>query len=251
MDFSKVHCYDDNQHHEYYIVDEYGNALVQNYVADAWYYYTGVDAYMVYSFGDSVYVGTQTGKILLLDDTAMGDDGESSISCTGATVNKITWETKITESGEYEFVYDGEHWYLGLLRVELQDYGITYTGVPDVGDKITVVYFATVPIDCQWESGSMDFGAAYMRKYSALMWVGLKSEANNAVNVTVRTDRSTENTEVTVDLDHENELPKVKRCKVKVKKFVYYKLMFSSKSDDTTATVVDTEIKVRYTSQAK
>lgn len=251
MDFSKVHCYDDNYRYEYYIVDEYGNALVYNYRADAWYYYTGVDAYMVYSIASNVYIGTQSGKILLLDDTAMGDDGESSISCTGATVNKITWETKITESGEYEFVYDGEHWYLGLLRVELQDYGITYTGVPDEGDKITVVYLATVPIDCKWESGSMDFGAGYMRKYSALTWVGVKSDPNNSVNVTVQTDRSTENTVVEVDPEFENNMPKVKRCKVKVKKFVYYKLKFLSNTDDTTSTVVDTEIKVRYTSQAK
>jgi hypothetical protein len=183
MDFTKVHCYDDNHHMEYYIVDDDGNALVHNYMVDAWYYYTGVDARLVLEVNGNVYIGTKSGKVLLLDEEAFSDEGEE--------------------------------------------------------------------IDCKWESGSLDFGAGYMRKYSALMWVGVKSEPNNAVMVTAKTDRSIQNTEVIVDPDYENDLPKVKRCKVKVKKFVYYKLLFSSKSDDTTCTVVDTEIKVRYASQAK
>lgn len=183
IDFSKAHCYDDNYHQEYYIIDKDGNALVHNYKADAWYYYTGVDARMVLEINGELYIGTKSGKILLLDETKYSDDG--------------------------------------------------------------------APIMCEWASGVMDFGGSYMRKYSAQIWVAMKSEANNSANVTVQTDRSTENAEVSVDPEYENDIPKTKRCKVKVKKFVFYRLLFSSKSFDTTATIVDTEIKVRYTSQAK
>lgn len=251
MDFSKVHCYDDNFNQEYYIVDENGNMLIHNYFVDAWYWYTGILARMVYSIGYDVLIGTQDGKILNLTADALGDYGESSISCTGATVNKATWETMMSESGTYVFVYDGEHWYLGLLRVELEDYGITYTGTPEEGDKITVNYLASVPIECWWESGSMDFGASYMRKYSALVWVGVKAEEGTHIEITAGTDKSLDNTIVEVGYGEDSYLPRVKRCKIKTKKFVYYKLTFHTNTDNTKATVVDTEIKVRYTSQAK
>ena len=97
----------------------------------------------------------------------------------------------------------------------------------------------------------MDFGASYMRKYSALMWVGIKAENHSGVTVTVKTDRSEENTEVDVEPEYEFDMPKVTRVKVKVKKFVFYKLILKSNTANTKVTVVDAEIKVRYTAQAK
>lgn len=251
MDFSKVHCWDDNHHQEYYIIDKDGNALVHNYKADAWYYYSGVDAYIVYNIADDVYIGTKSGNVLLLDDTAMGDYGDSTVYSAMAAVDKAVWETKITASGTYDFVYDGEDWYLGLLEVDPEDYGISFTWTPQEGSAISVIYWKTVPIECSWESGSMDFGAAYMRKFSSLMWVAVKADEHNSVNVTVKTDRSTINNVVTVEPEFINDMPKVKRCKIKVKKLVYYKLIFFSRSDNTRSTIVDTEIKVRYNSQAK
>lgn len=183
MDIKNCHCYDDNLNTEYYIIDDKGNCLVHNYTADAWYYYTGLNARVGMAVDGKMYFGTTDGKIILLDANKMSDQGK--------------------------------------------------------------------PIECRWESGSMDFGASYMRKYSALMWVGIKAESHNAVTVTVKTDRSEENTEVEVDPDYEFDMPKVTRTKVKVKKFVFYKLIFKSNSANTRCTVVDTEIKVRYTAQAK
>ncbi len=47
-------------------------------------------------------------------------------------------------------------------------------------------------ISCYWESGSMDFGLDFKRKYSACLWVGLKPEAYGAVTVTVQTDRQSD-----------------------------------------------------------
>ena len=183
MDFSKVHCYDDNLNTEYYIIDGDGNCLVHNYTVDAWYYYTGLKARLMMNVGEDLYIGTTDGKVILLDQKKMADQGQT--------------------------------------------------------------------IDCYWESGAMDFGASYMRKYSALMWVGVKAEDNSAVTVTVKTDRSEENTEVEVEPDFDLDMPKITRTKVKVKKFVYYKLIFKTISAGTRCTVVDTEIKVRYTAQAK
>lgn len=183
MDFSKVHCYDDNLNTEYYIVDDDGNALVHNYFCDAWYYYTGVDARVLLAVDGKLYIGTKTGKILLLDEEATSDNGN--------------------------------------------------------------------PIECYWESGSMDFGASNMRKYSSTLWVGIKSEPKNAVDVTVITDRSQENTVADIDPDYEFDIPQISKVKVKVKKFVYYKLIFKTDKPNSKVTVVDTVIRVRYTSQAK
>ena len=183
MDFQSCHCFDDNLNTEYYIIDGDGNCLVHNYTADAWYTYTGLNARVCMAVDGKMYFGTNDGKIILLDEKKMADQGK--------------------------------------------------------------------PINCVWESGSMDFGAAYMRKYSALMWVGIKDENHSGVTVTVKTDRSEENTEVDVEPEYEFDMPKVTRVKVKVKKFVFYKLILKSNTANTKVTVVDAEIKVRYTAQAK
>ena len=254
MDFSKVHCYDDNHHQEYYIVDDDGNALVHNYVADAWYYYTGVDARILLEVQGDLYIGTKTGKILLLDEAAMGDwiqDTVTASSILDVTVDSETFIEEVGDYGTYVFTYDGEDWTYDDEVVDLADYGISVFEVPRAEDTISALYTNQKAIDCKWDSGSMDFGASNMRKYSALMWVGLKSEPDNEVDVTVQTDRSTENTVISADPPYNSDIPRVTRCKVKVKKFVYYKLQFLSNTDNTRVTVVDTDIKVRPTSQAK
>lgn len=108
-----------------------------------------------------------------------------------------------------------------------------------------------VPIDCYWESGSMDLGASNMRKYISQLWISIKPEEHNKITVTSKTERSIENTEVEVEPDYENFMPRTTRCKIKTKKFVFYKLCFVSNDAQSSATVVDAEIKVRYTAQAK
>ena len=150
---------------------------------------------------------------------------------------------------------DAWYYYTGLkARIIVSIDGVPYIGTTD--GKILMMDWSKFSdqgkaIECYWESGSLDFGASHMRKYSALMWVGLKAEQHNKITVTAKTERSVENTEIEVEPDYENYLPRITRCKVKVKKFVYYKLCFMSNDSSTTATVVDTEIKVRYTAQAK
>ena len=155
----------------------------------------------------------------------------------------------------HNYTVDAWYYYTGLKARLMMNVGEDlYIGTTD--GKIILLDKKKMadqgqPIDCYWESGAMDFGASYMRKYSALMWVGVKAENNSAVTVTVKTDRSEENTEVDVEPDFDFDMPKITRTKVKVKKFVFYKLIFKTNSAGTRCTVVDTEIKVRYTAQAK
>lgn len=59
-------------------------------------------------------------------------------SMTDLAVNVVTFQTKITSSGTYIFVYENNNWYLGNLSVDLADYGISYTGTPENLDELQV-----------------------------------------------------------------------------------------------------------------
>ena len=53
-------------------------------------------------------------------------------------VNVVTFQTQITSSGTYIFVYENNNWYLGNLSVDLSNYGISYTGTPENLDELQV-----------------------------------------------------------------------------------------------------------------
>jgi len=124
-----------------------------------------------------------------------------------------------------------------------------------------------------WESGSLSFGADWLKKYSPCLWVGIKPESSGFVRVTVQTDRQTDYPDARVlsdfsggvtggffsffDLDFSrlsfnvNDKPQMHRLKLRVKKFTFYKLIFSSDSNNTTATVTGADIRVRYTNAVR
>lgn len=192
----KCVCFDDNYAQEYFVVYE-GNALVYNYAADAWYYYTGINASCFVSFNNSLYFGTDDGCVKHMDYGYRNDDGKA--------------------------------------------------------------------IEAYWESGSMSFGADYMRKYAATMWISIKPEANSEVYVTVQTDRKSNYTEKAVASSLAsfnpasfkswsfavNRKPQMERLKIKAKKFVFYKLIFKTDAADVTATILTADIRVRMTGDAK
>ena len=111
----------------------------------------------------------------------------------------------------------------------------------------------------------MAFGADHMRKYSAMLWLGIKPTSAGEVVVTVQTDRKPATTEkivlsklatlANVDFGNwsfnTNQQPHVYRRKIKAKKFVYYKLIFKNDTANTSATITTSDIRVRYTGNAK
>lgn len=129
------------------------------------------------------------------------------------------------------------------------------------------------PIEAYWESGSMDFGAPHKRKYSRGLWLGIKPETSGEIKVTAITDKTSNlneelsasvNTQASasgffsfLDLDFTtlsfgvSDMPRIDAHKIKAKKFTYYKLIFSSAKANTTATVTNAEIAVRYTSNVR
>ncbi|MGE4485345.1 MAG: hypothetical protein AB7C97_09590 [Oscillospiraceae bacterium] len=117
-----------------------------------------------------------------------------------------------------------------------------------------------VAISARWESGAMPFGADFRRKYAAMLWIGVKPESATKLSVTLQTDTKNdfatkviERTRATLlftDFANwsfaTNRRPYMSRIKLKAKKFTFYKLIFTSDTINTTATVVSADIRVRY-----
>ena len=193
-------CYDDNDHQEYYIVS-HGQALVWNYAADAWSYYTNFFMEKPFSFEGELYFGSREGRLVHVSQSYAFDQREGEL----------------------------------------------------------------LPIDCYWESGAMSFGADYQRKYSAMLWLGIKPEAHAAIDVSVMTDKSVSYPTKSVsyslfDFEHvdfsnwtfeTNDKPQMRRLKIKAKKFVFYKLVLKSCTSATSATVTSANFRVRSTGYAK
>lgn len=122
-----------------------------------------------------------------------------------------------------------------------------------------------VPITCTWESGYMAFGADYIRKYSSTLWISMLPEPSSKMDITVKTDRRDEYMVKSagrplldfsaVDFSNFSFLisraPKIQRIKLKVKKFVYYKLIFKVNTPGARATILGYDQEVRYASHVK
>ena len=69
-----------------------------------------------------------------------GKDAE--ISITDIQVNNVVLQQYIgnVTSQSYDFVYNSDGWASGDQKVDIANYGVTYTGTPNVGDKLTLQY---------------------------------------------------------------------------------------------------------------
>ena len=110
-----------------------------------------------------------------------------------------------------------------------------------------------LPIHAKWVSGAMDFGVGYMRKYSSMLWVGLKPVEGTSVDVCLETDRKNTFKEKVVSSAKAKIAgqPFMSKIKLKAKKFVYYRLILSVDEKMPSTTVTDIEIRVRSTGYAK
>lgn len=102
-------------------------------------------------------------------------------------------------------------------------------------------------IDAYWESGSMPFAADFQRKYSAMLWVGIRPDDNGYLEVSAKTDRKTDFAVYSFSTADAAQVPEMNRIKLKAKKFTYYNLILANNTADKTATVVSVDIRVRGT----
>jgi hypothetical protein len=202
----------------------------------------------------------------------------------GATLStfdiKKTKTANIKSDHEYWFIYNrqalilnysNDAWYRYtnlpfdlLLEVENEKYGFSGCG--------KVFHFDRAyrnddgePIDAYAATGSMDFDKEWLLKYSPMVFVAIQPESNARISVTVETNKRSDYPEKVVaagvsTLSHvnfshfsfrTNRKPQVKRVKLKVKKATFYKLIFKSNSASATATVIETDVQLRYAGRIK
>lgn len=193
---------------------------------------------------------------------------------------KKTKTANIKSEHEYWFIYNrqalilnysNDAWYYYnnlpfdlLLEVEDEKYGFSGDG--------KVVHFDRQyrndngePIDAYAATGAMDFDKEWLLKYSPMVFVAIQPESNARISVTVETNKRSDYPEKVVaagisTLSHvnfshfsfrTNRKPQVKRVKLKVKKATFYKLIFKSNSASATATVIETDVQLRYAGNVK
>jgi hypothetical protein len=100
-------------------------------------------------------------------------------------------------------------------------------------------------IDAYWESGAMDFGNDFRRKYSANLWLSMKPETGGFLEITAETDRKREFAVYSAKVDGVNNVPSAEKVHLKAKKFSYYKLILRNFADDRTVTVVGADLRIR------
>ncbi|MBO7735227.1 MAG: hypothetical protein J6S67_21865 [Methanobrevibacter sp.] len=84
------------------------------------------------------YKCVQTGSVP--SSASISQSGSGNM--TDLAVNKTTFESWISVSGSYVFEYQEANWYFEGELVDLTDFGISYSGSPENGDELTVVYVA-------------------------------------------------------------------------------------------------------------
>ncbi len=111
-------------------------------------------------------------------------------------------------------------------------------------------YDCGLPIETLWKSGAMDFEAENRLKNSSQLWVSLAPEANAEIIVSLEVNRAQTDSKTLTNTDAAD-VPLVKRCKIKTRKFTHYKLILQSGSAATTATILGAEIAVSYGGNVK
>ena len=111
----------------------------------------------------------------------------------------------------------------------------------------------------------MSFGADFRRKDSSYIYLSVRPQSGTDITVTAETDRRGDYLEKNVALNvfdwknvnfrnwcfNTNDRPSIYRVRLKVKKFVYYKLVFRVEKEGATGTILGFDQQVRYASMAK
>lgn len=148
---------------------------------------------------------------------------------------------------------DGDAVYFGFSDGRIVIFGHDY--MTDDGESI----------QSRYESGNMSFNADFKRKTSSIIWISMKPAVNARIMVSARSDKKSDYAEKEVasslsgfggaNFAHwsflTNRSPQIERIKLKVKKFVYYKIIITSGSMAGDVTVLGIDQKVRYTGNVK
>lgn len=233
-----------------------------------------IDVGSVYQWKPNSY-----GNITSNENNAKRISDRVARSLRGFDLNRVQ-TFNIKGSHEYWFLlggkavilnYANDSWYIyedlpfsRLLEAENETYGFCDDG--------RVVHFSRAyrsdddaPIDCCAATGAMDFDRDWLMKYSPMIFVALQPETGARVFVTVETDRRSNYPDKLVaynlatfehvDFSHfsfaTNRKPQVQRVKMKVRKATFYRLIYKSNSASAAATILGTDVQLRYAGKVK
>lgn len=189
------------------------------------------------------------------------NDGLGTVLVNRYTLAKeniwCVYRSELTEGVKRAFLFDG------IVHFDNGTEVFAFSGTGNY-DEAKVDGGEPVPIECLWKSGFMSFGADFRRKFSSEIYISMLQESNSGLTVTAESDKRSEYAVKSVNynvfsfenLDFGNFTfetliaPKIKRIRLKVKKFVYYRLVLRNQSGQR-ATVLSYDQKVRFGSMAK
>lgn len=152
--------------------------------------------------------------------------------------------------------YDANAWYYyeGLPFSLMQEIGGETYGLCDNGDLVHLSrdYRSDdgKAISCYAATGAIDFDRAWLQKFSPMVYITMQPEEKSMILVTAQTDKEAEIPEVEAT-GGVGEIPTARRAKLRCKNASTYRLIFKSNSTETTATVLETDVSVRYAGNAK
>lgn len=207
----------------------------------------------------STIASADTRRIVAFDDNAAQtyyvflNDDDGTVLVNRYNIDCWTiYRSELTKNVSAAFAFDGKTLFISDKRIYTFDENARY----DEGKKA---------IEAVYESGFLSFGADYKRKYSSRLWLSLSPQVASQLDITVKTDKRGEYMTKTVGyslldfsmLDFTNfsfetySAPKIRRVQMKVKKFVYYKLILKVSKAGARATILGYDQQVRFASDAK
>lgn len=211
--------------------------------------------------------GADLSKVVAFDDDAdqtyyvFLNDNEGTVLVNRYNLDCWTiYRSPLTKKVSHAFAFGGKTMFIADMQIYMFDKNSRYDECsdPETGAE-------KAQIRAVYESGFLSFGADYKRKYSSKLWFSLLPQVASQIEITVKTDKRGEYTTKSIgyslldfsQVDFSNFsfdtylAPKIKRVQIKVKKFVYYKLIFKVTKAGARATILSYDQQVRFASDAK
>ena len=273
FDFAKIKTFNVKKDHEYWLM--YGTrAIILNYANDTWYVYHDLPFTYLLEAENILYGFHDNGNMVEFSKAYRRDNGGDLV----VSIDAAAWEAGEAggKDGKFTFTYGNNSWQYEGQNVNNSDFGLDVAGEVRDGtsvvverstadDVVSYTTDVTETIDCYAATGAMDFDRDWVTKYSPMIFVAMQPQTNARIIVTVESNRRSDypekvvayslSTFTHVDFNHfsfaTNRKPQVKRVKMKVKKATFYRLIFKSNSASATATVVETDVRLRYAGYVK
>lgn len=168
------------------------------------------------------------------------------------------YKSSLCTDVQYAMMHGGQMIFANTQEAFVFSDALTMDAAREAGGKAQA-------IPALWESGFMSFGADFRRKYSSIVYVSIRPQFNSEVVITAQTDKRADYMEKVIsdsvfewdnanfpDWTFETDVrPKIRRVRLKIKKFVYYKLIIKIEKEGAKGTVLGFDQQIRYASMAK